>query len=952
MDVRESYIRSDLHHIFKNVITQTPKFNDVEFYDVREGVPAGDGEADIVIFGNKNGKEIKFIIETKKKTRKYIKKFDPYSTSVIGQALGYALALDAQFIATTNGDIFVIFDRYKPGSYLQTQIGEPYKVELNENFAKKILNDLVQYLNGKLKLLNLGEIFVERLKYFHQLIAEPTYNSLKNIISSDKKFLNRYREWIQKQGFKDNQETLKNIAEQEAYLLMNRILFYKTLEGYHKELKLPPLRSLSENEFTPERLKKQIVKCFSYIVYFVDYQAVFNFSEILDEIPISDEVAEHLNNLIKDIEQFNLSQFDRDILGDIYQNLIPPDERKRLGQYYTPKEICDLIVKFSISNKDDRFLDPACGSGGFLVSAYNRLLELHEEKVDKLHKKILNQIYGVDINQFATHLSVMNLTLRNITANTDKVNVFTGDFFSIPSFQASLYQEHERESLENKSKEYIAFKEKFDVIVANPPYTRQDEIGNKEYIDKIRSVALSFYEKEKVRKKVISIEKKIKMSSEAGIYAYFFTQSAHFLKENGIMGFIVSNSWLDVKFGKDLQRFFLDNFKILSIIDFDRRVFKDPLVNTVVIFMKKIGGKENAEERDNNIVKFIRVKKPIKIDELVDLIKNSNEPQESEILRIVTIPQKDLKTNHKWSSFLKAPPIYFKLVNNRNLCKLKEVADIKVGYVTLANDFFIINNEDAKSLGIEDEYLYPVITEPKNIKFLDLTYDDTYEKILITNKSKNQLQGTNLLKYINQAEKRELIISKGHEKGKIVYGYQNLPALKEKSQRMEWYKLDLRKPPDIFIPIHPYERWYAVLNTDKIYSTHNFYWIYSKVDPILLMGLLNNILFEFFVEVMGKTVYGEGVIELLKHIFEEIPVVNPDRISSAYKQKITEIIMKMIKYAREQDKDNFISYRIQLDNLIFDILNLNQKDRKEIYESLEAMREGRKSKVKTELMVS
>ena len=336
-DVKESYIESELYRIFKNAIDNTAEYDGLTFYDIKDRMSVGDGEADIVIFGRAKEKEIKLVIETKKRSQKYSRKFDPYSVSVIGQALGYAGVLAAQFIATTNGDLFVLFDTFKKNSILQSQIGDSYKVEYSNLFATRVLSDLSKYIHGKLRLLDLGQIFVERLRYFHLLLAEPTYNSLKAMIRRDENFSQKYCEWVQKQGFKNNESTMKNIAEQEAYLLMNRILFHKTLEAYQKGLDILPLKTINEDDFKPDDFISRMRDCFTFVVKYIDYEAVFKSADVLDDIPINEEVAEYLNEFIKDIELYNLSEFNRDVIGDIYQNLIPSTERKRLGQYYTPR---------------------------------------------------------------------------------------------------------------------------------------------------------------------------------------------------------------------------------------------------------------------------------------------------------------------------------------------------------------------------------------------------------------------------------------------------------------------------------------------------------------------------------------------------------------------------------------------------------------------------------------
>ncbi len=953
METKESYIESELYRVFKNIVIQNPSIGGVTFYDVKDRMIVGTGEADIVIFGKKGGSEIKLVIETKKKPKTYVSKLDPFSVSVIGQALGYASFLSSQFIATTNGDIFVIFDALKKAPILQSQVGEILKVTYNEDFVHRVLSAIASYLNGELGLLELSKAFIERLRYFHQLLENPTHSALEDRLSKDIKFSKRYKEWIRRQGFEDDDRTLLNIAKQRAYLLMNRILFYKSLEAYQKNLNLIPFRSMTDPQFTPEAFVFRMQQCFAYVVSNIDYQAVFKFSDILDEIPISNEVAEHLNEFIKDIESYNLSEFSRDIIGDVYQSLIPTEERKRLGQYYTPAEICDFIVKFSIRGPGDKVLDPSCGSGGFLVSAYHRLLELNNDDsaVLDVHNKVLSQIYGIDINQFATHLSAMNLTLRNLKANTNKVNLFPVDFFKIPSFQSVLSQEHERVSLEENAKEFIVFNQNFDVIVANPPYTRQDDIGDAEYVEKLREIALQIQLKVKTKNKTKTRTSTIRMSSEAGIYVYFFTHSFHFLKENGIMGFIVSNSWLDVRFGRDLQKFLLDNFKIISILDFDSRVFRDASVNTVIILLTKLSGKKNIQLRESNGVKFIRIKKKLQSKEIIDLIEHQEESFEDQFTQLTVVTQKDLKGREKWSLYLRSYPIYHKLTNNKKMCELKDIANVRVGYVTLANDFFVIPKEQAESLGIEKEYLKPSITKGKNLKNLDVLSDDLDSYMVFVNKDKNELKGSNVLEYILSGEQREIEITRGIDKGKTVTGYQNTPALKNKEN--EWFRLKDSGYEAVILPCLVWERWYAAENTGGLYVNHTFYWFSPKdeISTTLALALLNNSITEFMVEVHGKNVYGEGVLELTKHIFDGIPIINPNQLKPSTAKKMEYVFVQMKSAKRKGDRQRYLEIKGELDQLLFDELGLNMIDRQELYQALENARNLRRNKVKSATII-
>ena len=92
------------------------------------------------------------------------------------------------------------------------------------------------------------------------------------------------------------------------------------------------------------------------------------------------------------------------------------------------------------------------------------------------------------------------------------------------------------------------------------------------------------------------------ISKRAGIHAYFFVHGTKFLKDGGRFGFIVSNSWMDVDYGKGLQELFLQNYKIIAIIESKvERWFEDADVNTCIIILEKC---KDQKERDENLVKF------------------------------------------------------------------------------------------------------------------------------------------------------------------------------------------------------------------------------------------------------------------------------------------------------------------------------------------------------------
>ncbi len=100
------------------------------------------------------------------------------------------------------------------------------------------------------------------------------------------------------------------------------------------------------------------------------------------------------------------------------------------------------------------------------------------------------------------------------------------------------------------------------------------------------------------------------ISKRAGIHAYFFAHGTKFLKDGGRFGFIVSNSWLDVDYGKGMQELFLKNYKITAIIESKvERWFEDADINTCIVILEKW---KEQKERDENLVRFVYLSKPLR----------------------------------------------------------------------------------------------------------------------------------------------------------------------------------------------------------------------------------------------------------------------------------------------------------------------------------------------------
>ncbi len=178
--------------------------------------------------------------------------------------------------------------------------------------------------------------------------------------------------------------------------------------------------------------------------------------------------------MINQIHEFDFSKLDYEIIGNIFERLISPDERHKYGQYYTRAEVVDLINSFSIRTGSESVIDPACGGGTFLVRAYVRKRELAPSRT---HEQMLGDLYGIDISPFACHLTTINLATRDLIQDENYPRIARTDFFDVHAKGRFLsLPSHTRSKglgkLQHRKKEIPAL----DAVIGNPPYVRQEDI--------------------------------------------------------------------------------------------------------------------------------------------------------------------------------------------------------------------------------------------------------------------------------------------------------------------------------------------------------------------------------------------------------------------------------------------------------------------------------------------
>jgi len=321
-----------------------------------------------------------------------------------------------------------------------------------------------------------------------------------------------------------------------VYRLLARILFYQTLRRHRSSLPQIDLSRLSAD--TANKKLREIFEQARQI----DWHAVFE-EDFSDSIAVPDSGIEELDKLIKDLNRFNFSIMPQDVIGAVFEKLIPYEERHSLGQYFTPENLVDLINAFCVRTVNDYVLDPTCGTGTFLTRAYDKMKTAGQRE----HKKLLSQLWGIDIAHFPAQLATINLFRQDLSDFANFPRIISRDFFEVRLGQSFKFPppkvgaDSSFQMIEEKLPE-------FDAAVGNFPYIRQELIekqvkGYKSILeDALKEDWLRDYPdafvitenelKEFKRNHKIDFSRiGFKLSGQADIYAYLFFHTARFLKE-------------------------------------------------------------------------------------------------------------------------------------------------------------------------------------------------------------------------------------------------------------------------------------------------------------------------------------------------------------------------------------------------------------------------------------
>lgn len=709
----------------------------------------------------------------------------------------------------------------------------------------------------------------------------------------------------------------KNLTEEELdeaiQRLFDRLIFIRNCE----DRELEPYELLSMVRQWKESRKGTLVsKIRDLFTHFDEtYNSKIFSKHLCDQVDISDDVLSRVIDGLYTTEDgsilYDFSLIDADVLGNIYEQYLghilkktekraklteSKAKRKEEGIYYTPSYIVDYIVRNTVgelvkNKKVDvskiKILDPACGSGSFLIKTFDVLNEYYSRKDGYNQNKLdlsgtgttystklsilKDNIFGVDLDKQAVDIAQLNLLLKVAEKKRRlpilQQNIKNGNSLiddpNLAGDKAFKWDEEFADIMSNGG---------FDVIVGNPPY-----VDIKRLDPKIVKYLFSSY---------TTVENRM------NLYSTFVERALNLLKNGGYFGFIIPNSILYNESYQKIRTLLLNQTILTKIIRLPDDVFDGVKIETIILIYKK--SKERSKSKECEVYLYPR-------DAKINSINEDNCPN------IIQYNQNDWQfENHNINiSANKMSKTILEKIEESSTKSLIDICDFSLGLTPY------------------DKYKGHSQQQINNRIFhSDTKKNETFKPLL---------SGENIIRYGIFWDKKE----------HISYGNW-LGAPREKrfftSPHIVVRQIISGKPPRI----------YAGYTEEELYNTQIGFNLVSKNENEFrikyILALLNSKLMSYY----HKEKYLDPTKTLFQKILianaKRFPI---KAISISEQDKVVELVEKIIKLNKKLSQfdgkktdesskilDEINKVDLQIDIFIYKIYGLTTEERKVIEESL------------------
>ena len=274
--------------------------------------------------------------------------------------------------------------------------------------------------------------------------------------------------------------------------------------------------------------------------------------------------AGRLFSVVNHLQGISLNQTDLDVKGLAFEQFLGGYFKGDMGQFFTPREIVEFMVKMVAPHHEEHILDPACGSGGFLLHTMDYIRAQASEFYDEgtpghythWHDFAQKRLFGIEVNDSIARVAKMNMIIHD----DGHSNVIGSD--ALVNFD-TLYEQHRGFQ-----------KESFDLILTNPPFGASVKLSESPYLE---NYELS------------------KGNSSQKTEILFLERCFDFLKwETGKLAIVLPDGILNNSSLQYVRDYIEQHFQILAIVSLPQTAFMhyDAGVKTSVLFLRKLSEQE------------------------------------------------------------------------------------------------------------------------------------------------------------------------------------------------------------------------------------------------------------------------------------------------------------------------------------------------------------------------
>ncbi len=539
-----------------------------------------------------------------------------------------------------------------------------------------------------------------------------------------------------------------------------------------------------------------------------------------------------------------------------------PDEQTLLGQFYTPPAVADLLVALTLEGSEGEagpptILDPACGDGALLASAYEWLAAR-----GYLHAQLLESLWGFELSQAAATAATAALAARG----EGSPYILAGDFFAREPGQFAGAREVPG----------------FDRIIGNPPYLRSQ---NQDDLDPAYRARLF----------QAAARAGVRPHAKTDLFGFFIYHASRFLKIGGRLGFITPASWLTSEYAAALQTLLVGELRLSVIVSSSAESFFPEVdVHTVLLLAERV---DPAAGERGAALRFVTLRRPLaeltaggerhdRVRALAREIREGTAPREDEVLRVHVVPVAGERAAlaaapgvaRNWSRHLRAPLSFERLFGGPAFTSLGQVGRVALGYKSLQNEFYYVDRATIDAYSIEARFLEPIVMlgDLDGLAYLQGPAEGRW--IFLCRESEDALRDTGALRYINAMAGRTVAQRKQSGAGRTIR-----EVLAAQGGGL-WYGPKARP--------HPAHIWLRKA-IDTVYAPLLFKAARvvdqrcNYVEPLdglawePLAAVLTATTFAYALEVCGAASMGAGALEAATTRLRTYPVFDPRMLNTA-----------------------------------------------------------------------